>query len=138
MFPTIYGTKIPIRTTKHVHNDVIKFNLLILEEHFPCTMCSTFVKSDKLPISCIEYIPKPSQHPTNKDCIIISTNYYETKTTPGIYQYDIQTNELQIIYKYNTTFKLYFHGQFIDTSNNTLILYGGRNHIFEIFDLNTN
>eukprot|EP01084_Bolivina_argentea_P052743 96867_1 len=71
------------------------------------------------------YIPKPSYHPTNKNCIIITTDCEETQTTPAIYKYNVATNESQIIYKYNT-FEPYYHGQFIDTSNNTLILYGDR------------
>ncbi len=63
----------------------------------------------------------------------------ENQTTPGIYKYNILTNESQIIYKYNDTFKPYSHGQFINSSNNTLIIYGGGwNNTFEIFDLNNN
>eukprot|EP01084_Bolivina_argentea_P073888 134059_1 len=91
------------------------------------------------------WIPKPLYHPTNKNCIIISTHWNERRITPAIYKYDVQTNEPQIIYKY----KLYngsnsyqdqdtfgYHGQVVDTPNNTLILYGSGH--FKIFDLNTN
>ncbi len=44
-----------------------------------------------------------------------------------------------MIYKYDNTFKPEGHGQFIDASNNTLILYGGQHHdyTFQIFDLDT-
>eukprot|EP01084_Bolivina_argentea_P191266 328557_1 len=88
---------------------------------------------------CLEhYIPKPSYDPTNKNCIIISTHYKATKTPAGIYKYNIETNKPEIICKYNNTFKSQYHGQFINTSNNTLILYGGDYNIFKIFDLNTN
>eukprot|EP01084_Bolivina_argentea_P077560 140725_1 len=97
-----------------------------------------FTNSYQLPCSWQCYLPKPSYHPTNKNCIIITTHYDEKKTTPGIYTYDIVTNKSQIIYKYNNTFKPWAHGQFIDISNNTLILYGGDNDTFKIFDLNTN
>eukprot|EP01084_Bolivina_argentea_P052703 96808_1 len=99
-------------------------------------MSSVFIKSTNLPITCDEYIPKPSQDPTNKNCIIISTYYDEEQTTAGIYKYNLVSNESQIIYKYNNTFKPYNHGQFIDPSNNTLISYGGYYDTFKIFDLN--
>eukprot|EP01084_Bolivina_argentea_P199407 341209_1 len=101
-------------------------------------MASPFIKSIKLPISCNSGIPKPSHDPTNRNCIVISTYHQETGMTPGIYRYNIMTNESKIIYKYNNTFNPDGHGQFIDTSNNTLILYGGDDDTFKIFDLNTN
>eukprot|EP01084_Bolivina_argentea_P198252 339538_1 len=88
--------------------------------------------SSKSQLTFYYFIPKPSQHPTNNKCIIISTHSREDKTTAGIYKYNIETNESQIIYKYNDidsycTFETDGHGQFINTSNNTLILYGGHN-----------
>eukprot|EP01084_Bolivina_argentea_P045011 82845_1 len=84
-----------------------------------------FTKSSKLPFCVFYEMPKPSPHPTNSECIIISTDYEECQTTPAIYTYNMETNKSQIIYKYNKTFNPNSHGQFIDTSNNTLILYGG-------------
>eukprot|EP01084_Bolivina_argentea_P062573 114447_1 len=84
------------------------------------------------------YVPKPSYDPTNKNCIIISTYYNENQTTPGIYRYNLISNESKLIHKYDYTFKPYRHGQFIDPSNNTLILYGGYNYAYKIFDLNSN
>jgi len=92
----------------------------------------------KLPFCLGTYVPKPSYDPTNKNYIIISANCNEKKTTPAIFKYNLVTKESQIIYKYNQTFKPSYHGQFINTLNNTLILYGGISHIFKIFDLNTN
>eukprot|EP01084_Bolivina_argentea_P198253 339539_1 len=86
-----------------------------------------FTKSSKLPFCVRLYIPKPSPHPTNSECIVISTHFSERQTAPAIYTYNLQTNKSQIIYKYNDIFKTYGHGQFIDASNNTLILYGGHN-----------
>eukprot|EP01084_Bolivina_argentea_P316920 549435_1 len=97
--------------------------------------------SSKITINFGEHMPKPLYDPTNKNCIIISTHFQENKTTAGIYKYNTQTNESQIIYQYHYsyTFKPDGHGQFIDTSNNILILYGGWNdNTFKIFDLNTN
>ncbi len=44
-----------------------------------------------------------------------------------------------MIYKYNKKdLNPWHYGHFINKLNNTLILYGGVGHIFEIFDLNTN
>eukprot|EP01084_Bolivina_argentea_P288525 495223_1 len=97
-----------------------------------------FTKSSRLPFCVGVLMPKPSPHPTNSECIIISTNLFENQTTPAIYTYNPQTNESQIIYEYNQTFNPNLHGQFIDKSNNTLILYGGERDTFKIFDLNTN
>eukprot|EP01084_Bolivina_argentea_P141714 249004_1 len=101
-------------------------------------MPSAFAIPTESPISFSSYIQKPSQDPTSRNCIIISTHYNENKTTPGIYKYNLVTNESQIIYKYDGTFKPSSHDQFIDTSNNTLILYGGLWNTFKVFDLNTN
>eukprot|EP01084_Bolivina_argentea_P034583 64027_1 len=84
-----------------------------------------FISLSQLSTCIKKYIPKPSYDPTNKNCIIIGTNYNEDQTTAGIHRYNTITNESQIIYKYNNTFKPNGHGQFIDASNNTLILYGG-------------
>eukprot|EP01084_Bolivina_argentea_P119945 212650_1 len=89
-------------------------------------------------ITLHQYIPKPSYDPSNKNCIIICTDYAEDETTPGIYKCNLVSNESQIIYKYDKAFDPDCHGQFIDISNNTLIVYGGRNKTFKIFDLNTN
>eukprot|EP01084_Bolivina_argentea_P072214 131167_1 len=102
-----------------------------------------FTKSSKLPLCVNNYMSKPLYHPTHNNCIVITTFYANNKPAPGIYKYNTETNELQIIYKYNNTFKRgdfkpAGHGQFIDISNNTLILYGGDNYTFKIFDLNTN
>eukprot|EP01084_Bolivina_argentea_P262297 443508_1 len=98
--------------------------------------------SSTKPSLCIKrYIPKPSYDPTNKNCIIITANYKEEQTTSGICKYNIVTNEWHTIYKYNendNTFKPHYHGQFIDKSNNTLILYGGGYDTFKVFDLNNN
>eukprot|EP01084_Bolivina_argentea_P132900 234520_1 len=97
-----------------------------------------FIKLAKLPMSFGSSIVKPAYDPTNKNCIIISTHCNEYQTTTGIHKYDMVSNKSEIIYKYDGTFTPLCHGQFIDASNNTLILYGGCNNTFKIFDLNTN
>eukprot|EP01084_Bolivina_argentea_P019923 37058_1 len=97
-----------------------------------------FIKCSQLPISFISEIPKPSYDSTNKNCIIISSYYRESQTTEGIYKYNVETNESELIYKYDNTCKSSDPGQFIDPSNNTLILFGGDFNIFETFDLNKN
>eukprot|EP01084_Bolivina_argentea_P135271 238400_1 len=87
-------------------------------------MSSPFSGSYQLPICFKWYIPKPTNDPIDKNCIIIGTHYKENQTTEGIYKYDMITNELQMIYKYGNTFKPKYHDQFIDISNNTLIFEG--------------
>eukprot|EP01084_Bolivina_argentea_P077479 140525_1 len=99
---------------------------------------SSFTKLDPLGISVRHYIPKPVYDLTDNNCIIISTDYEENQTTAGIHKYNMQTNELQTIYKYDNALKPEFYGQFIDPSNGTLILFGGSCDIFEVFDLRTN
>eukprot|EP01084_Bolivina_argentea_P257621 434070_1 len=107
-------------------------------------MSSPFKRSHKLPINFNYYIPKPIHHPTDPNCIIISSICLKNEKNGGIYKYNILTNESQMIYKYDdTTFTHHtgspsYHGQFIDPSNNTLVLYGGFDSIYKIFDLNTN
>eukprot|EP01084_Bolivina_argentea_P268588 456253_1 len=101
-------------------------------------MCSPFVKSPRLPISVNYLIPKPSYHPTDKNCIVISTDYEEQQIISGIHKYNMVTNESQIIHEYDDTLKPEEHGQFIDPSNNTLLIYGGIYNTFKTFDLNTN
>eukprot|EP01084_Bolivina_argentea_P309928 536151_1 len=81
-----------------------------------------FKKPSKLPFCVHLYMPKPLYHPTSNKCIIITTNFIEYETTTGIYTYNIETNKSQTVYKYNNTFKPTLHDQFIDPSNNTLIL----------------
>eukprot|EP01084_Bolivina_argentea_P103433 185261_1 len=90
-----------------------------------------------LPFSLSHIIPKPLFHPIYKNCIVISTycrNYHQ-RYTSGIYIINLDTNELRMIGKYEQTFKPYDHGQFIDPSNNTLIVFG--NGVYGVFDLNT-
>ncbi len=102
-------------------------------------MSSLFVESHQLPITLTDSIPKPIPDSFDTDCIIISTDYQERSTTPGIYNYNTRTNKLEIIYKYDEhgTFQGENHGQFVDPSNNSLILYGGTYQIFQTFDFNT-
>eukprot|EP01084_Bolivina_argentea_P284799 488197_1 len=98
-------------------------------------MSFPFIKSSELPVSFSYYIPKPSYDPANKNCIVISTDHSEVRETAGIYKYNLVSNESQIVYEYDDNDRPAGHGQFIDTSNNTLILYGKQGNTF---DLNTN
>eukprot|EP01084_Bolivina_argentea_P281460 481564_1 len=101
-------------------------------------MSLPFIKCTQLPIDFGGEVPKPSHDPINKNCIVISTDHREIAQASGIYKYDMYTNELNLVYKYDNTFKPSYHGQFVDPSNNTLILFGGDFNIFETFDLNKN
>eukprot|EP01084_Bolivina_argentea_P127515 225496_1 len=80
------------------------------------------------------YVPKPSYHPTNKDLVILTTNYCEGNEN-GIYEYNTKRNTFNRIYTYDTTFELFGHGQFMDAKNELLYIFG--NGKLGIFDLNT-
>eukprot|EP01084_Bolivina_argentea_P054926 100730_1 len=82
----------------------------------------------------VSYIPKPSHHPTNKDVVIISTHCIEGNIR-GIYEYNMKSNIFNKIYTYDPTFTPYGHGQFIDTKNELLYMFG--HDKLGIFDLNT-
>ncbi len=99
---------------------------------------SPFAKCCKVPISLHTYFPKPVHDPHNDDTIIISTDYKENGSTPGIYKYNVMNNQLQMIYKYlKSDVEVGNHGQLIDESRNKLILYGGFNKIWNTIDLDT-
>eukprot|EP01084_Bolivina_argentea_P284193 486961_1 len=75
------------------------------------------------------YCPKPSYHPQNKDVVIISTNIHEGKAK-GIYAYNLIQNTFNKIYTYKPTFEPNCHGQFIDSKNGLLYIFGGVNATF--------
>eukprot|EP01084_Bolivina_argentea_P106762 190975_1 len=79
------------------------------------------------------YVPKPSHHPKNRDVIIISTLFLEGNKK-GIYEYNMKNNTFNKIYTYKQGFEPQFHGQFIDSKNELLYIFG--DDTFGIFDLN--
>eukprot|EP01084_Bolivina_argentea_P289064 496270_1 len=79
------------------------------------------------------FIPQPSYHPKNKNVVIISTHY--VTHNKGIYEYNLTQNTFSKMYTYDQTFRPSFHGQFIDSKNELLYIFGGGT--FGIFDLNT-
>eukprot|EP01084_Bolivina_argentea_P064465 117575_1 len=81
------------------------------------------------------YFPKPSHHPKNKDVVRISTHYLEGNKK-GIYEHNMKNNTFNKIYSYEQGFKPSYHGQFIDSKNELLYIFGLET--FGIFDLNTN
>eukprot|EP01084_Bolivina_argentea_P127303 225160_1 len=82
-----------------------------------------------------KYISSPSYHPKNKDVVIISTHWLESNKK-GIYEYNTKQNTFNKIYTYDQTFKPDGHGQFIDSKNELLYIFGGDNATFGVFDLN--
>ena len=61
--------------------------------------------------------------------VIILTSYDESNITPGIYQYNLNTNNIKLIKKYpleiidkNQTF---YHDQFLDLNHKLLYIYDG-------------
>eukprot|EP01084_Bolivina_argentea_P104175 186561_1 len=79
------------------------------------------------------WVPKPSDHAQNQDVVIISTDYEED--SPGIYECNLRKNTLKKIYTYKHGFEILNHGQFIDSQNGSLYIFG--EDTLGIFDLNT-
>eukprot|EP01084_Bolivina_argentea_P311034 538332_1 len=82
------------------------------------------------------YCPKPSYHPKNMDVVIVSTDYDEG-SKKGIYEHNLIQNTFNKTHTYEQTFKPECHGQFIDSKNELLYIFGGDNATFGVFDLNT-
>eukprot|EP01084_Bolivina_argentea_P199257 340986_1 len=96
------------------------------------SLSQTFVKAE-FELKFNHLFPKPSYHPQNPDVVIISTNYHESKE--GIYEYNLIQNTFNKIHTYDQTFEPECHGQFIDSKNELLYIFGYGT--FGIFDLNT-
>eukprot|EP01084_Bolivina_argentea_P283500 485563_1 len=97
------------------------------------SLSSIFVKVE-FELKFRYHIPKPSYHPQNQNVVIVSTSCGEAYKK-GIYEYNLKQNTFNKIHTYKQTFKPVRHGQFIDSKNELLYIFG--NHTFGIFDLNT-
>eukprot|EP01084_Bolivina_argentea_P217996 370020_1 len=96
-----------------------------------------FRKLSVPPLQCFSfYSPKPLFYPRSSNDIIISTN--AAVNNSGIYKYNISTNELKLIHKYNKYQQAYMHGHFIDYTNEILYIFGGDYNIFSALNLKTN
>eukprot|EP01084_Bolivina_argentea_P057641 105294_1 len=94
-----------------------------------------FTVSAKLPLKLSYYFRKPSHYSSNSNSIVISTNYIDSN--PGIFEYNLDSNKLELLQKYNSiTNKPEEHGQFIDDKNGKLYIFGGDNDSFFTLDLN--
>eukprot|EP01084_Bolivina_argentea_P036104 66827_1 len=81
-----------------------------------------------------EYLPKPSHHPKNTDVVIISTDLHDCTTQNTIYEYNLTQNTFNKMHTYKQSFD-HYHGQFIDSKNELLYIFGAG--LLGIFDLNT-
>ena len=75
-------------------------------------MDKTFSELQQLPVSFEYYIPKPCRYPRDSSSIIISTDRFEGN--PGIFRYDIETNEMKKMLQYDKDAHFEYHCQFID------------------------
>eukprot|EP01084_Bolivina_argentea_P107977 193000_1 len=80
----------------------------------------------KCPQKFNNYFPKAANHPQNKDVVIISTSLHELHQK-GIFEYNLTENTFNKIYTYKQTFKPDGHGQFTDSKNGLLYIFGGLN-----------
>eukprot|EP01084_Bolivina_argentea_P234928 395468_1 len=94
----------------------------------------SFQKLESLPHYWNEYMPKPLIYPENSNSIILSTSFHDDNS--GIFTYNLITNTIELLCKYDDTIECNDHGQFID--GDSLFIFGGDNHSFVVFDLKTN
>eukprot|EP01084_Bolivina_argentea_P292657 503168_1 len=97
-----------------------------------------FKEEERLPVQFIEWFPKPLNQPFDSDSIIIATDFEETQSNPGIYKYNLHSNELLSIYKYNKDSRFESHGHCIDPINNTMYLSSKHINQLTIFTLHDN
>eukprot|EP01084_Bolivina_argentea_P199256 340985_1 len=97
------------------------------------SLSAVFVKAE-FELKLDFHIPKPSYHPQNPDVVIVSTDY-DQGNRKGIYECNLIQNTFNKIHTYDQTFEPECHGQFIDSKNELLYIFGYGT--FGIFDLNT-
>eukprot|EP01084_Bolivina_argentea_P023390 43623_1 len=93
----------------------------------------SFQKSQTLPYEWGYCMPKPLIYPKHSNHVIISTDGYDDN--PGIFKYNLVTNTMENLYKYDNTIRCSYNGHFID--DNSLFIFGGEYNSFFAFDLNT-
>ena len=99
-------------------------------------MASPFQKLEPLPIEFAFYLPRPCQYPQDSNCVIISTSSSEDNA--GIYAYNMDSNEIDLLHEYSGHSSYSEHGQFIDYKNEILLLLGGDGSAFDKYNLITN
>ena len=95
------------------------------------------VESD---ISFSKYLADPSYYTDgNQEFILIATKSYDSESkAAGIYQYNLNTQEIKLLYEYEQgDYDFVSHGQFVDAENDTFYIFGGNYNLFLKFDLKT-
>eukprot|EP01084_Bolivina_argentea_P023389 43622_1 len=93
----------------------------------------SFQKSQPLPYQWTCSMPKPLICSEHSNYVIISTHCEDNN--PGIFKYNLITNTMEMLHKYDNTTECSYHGQLID--GDSLFIFGGENDSFFAFDLNT-
>ena len=89
-----------------------------------------------IPMTTQYYLPKPLDHPTDPNRIIISVDYDEMNS--GIFELDLISNTLKQLHRYDTTtLTPQDHTHFIHSQSNTLFIFGGDFEDFGAFNLET-
>ena len=86
------------------------------------------------------YIPRPCYNDNEtKSVVIISTDKGENKITPGVYQCNLETNEMKLLCKYpsNMMVNIDVCGQFIDYENELLYILSAYGQHY-VMNLKTN
>eukprot|EP01084_Bolivina_argentea_P234927 395467_1 len=113
---------------------VCKENLPVFTLLLTMSAKQSFQKLESLPHYWNEYMPKPLIYPENSNSIIISTSSHDVNA--GIFKYDLITNTMENLCKYDDSIGCIAHGQFIDCD--FLFIFGGENDLFFVFDLKIN
>ena len=99
-----------------------------------------FQKLPELPSQIEYFTPRPVFHPSETNCIILSTE--KDGINGGIYKYHLEDNEITCLANYDEIESIrekYFeyHTQFLDSINNKLYICGGDDTLFITYEIDT-
>eukprot|EP01083_Nonionella_stella_P077937 213051_1 len=89
-----------------------------------------FVQQRDIPKTMSDMVTKPSQHHETPFCLIVTTNKFEEDATNGIYEYNLETNQMNMLHEYRfwdlpmTPGHEYYHTQILNSEKDTLYYIG--------------
>eukprot|EP01084_Bolivina_argentea_P275805 470455_1 len=90
-----------------------------------------FSQQELLPVIMNDMIQKPSEYHGKTSCIIVTTNKFEEDAISGIYEYNLESNQMNMIHEYEfpnlplTPGHEYYHSQILSPEKDTLYVIGG-------------
>ena len=83
------------------------------------------------------FTAKPCKY--KDDQLIFATDGEEDRCKPGIYQYNLSSNQVRLLHEYKEDYNPQYHAQVIDLDKNQLYITAtSENETVGIFDLTTN